>query len=626
MMPDSVYLKNIDSMRNSYKDLVTYLELPQQDRDTILEDAELTVGVQDICGKIVMCAERGGHTYQLDSLYDGKELMELWFGTLGSEWNLGAKLFMYGLGSGVFARKYLESTREDCSIVIHEPSEKMFLTALNNFDLTWLFENKRVKLVFWPLYKNEKDLKLFYHQMIDYKDIRSIKVSYYTNYPRLFRDDCLNFINGINGARDYVLANQVVHNRFGDDYNRNTFNNLKFIPDSLSYEDLINKMPEDVPAIVVTAGPSLDKNIEDLKAAKGKCLMIATDTALRPLALAGIRPDITAIMDGKKDARYLSEESSRHVPLFCTPRSGDTFMNLHDGVKFFANDSCDHIKAFMDKEGCMFGPLSTGGSVTNCCFGIAMKLHCKTIIFVGLDLAYTGDKTHSTVTVRGEKKTEVDDLEHAYMDVDIYGNPIRSSSEFRTYKQLLENEIRIHPDLRVIDATEGGIRIKGTTLMTLKDAIETECTEKFDFNSVLAKVDKLFDDDKTKRFIDYIEKIPDQLRELNRLINVALADYINMKKLVMANNYKTSGFKRIYKESEEISRKIENSPVIEYVHTQLQGRSSEMLDKVNVLEEDERSELIAVCNIGEKYLRDMIEALTELEPYIDNMKRDIAKN
>lgn len=619
-MSERIYLDNLNSMKERYASIVDYLERPGQERNPIPEEGYLTAGVQDVSGKTVMFADKNGQMFQFESMYDDKDLTDIWFKTLGTDWNLDTKLFIYGLGNGMYARKYLESTREDCSIIIHEPSEKMLITALKNYDLTWLFENKRVKFVFWPLYAKNDDMKLYYVQLIDYKDISSIKVSFYTNYPRVFESDCQEYINGINGAKDYVLANQVVHNRFGDDYNRNTFNNLKYIPDSLSYEDLINKMPEDVTAIVVTAGPSLDKNISDLKAAKGKCLMIATDTALRPLALAGIQPDLTAIVDGKKDARYLSEESSRRVPLFCSPKSGDTFMNLHEGVKFFTNDSCDHIKAFMDKEGCMFTSLATGGSITNCCFGLAVGLGCKKIILVGLDLAYTGDKTHSTVTVRGEKKTAVEDLEHAYMDIDINGDPIRTSAEFRTYKQLLENEIRIHPELSVIDATEGGIRIEGTDLMTLKEAIRSECTRDFDFDSVLAGVDRLLSEEQVARFTDYITMIPDQLKELNKQINIALADYINMKKLVGLNNYRTSHFKKIYKESQDISKKIENSPVIEYVHIQLQGRSSEMLDKVNVLEEDERSELITVCNIGEKYLHDMLDALSELEPYVNTMK------
>ena len=622
-MPDSIFDENINAIKDLYPDVVAFLEGQISDNDYIPEELDVSVGVQDVSGRKVMCAEKEGRTYQLDSLYDSDALLDIWIGSFSDEWEFEAKLLMYGLGNGMFARKFLQSAREDCSILIYEPSVKMLKVALENFDLTDILPNRRVTLIFWPVLKKQEEIRLFYNHILDYKDIKTIKTTFYTNYPRLFKNDCVDYVAGINDAMEYVLANQVVHDRFGGYYSRNLFNNLKYIPDSLSYADLIEKMPEDVPAIIVAAGPSLDKNIKELEKAKGRSLIISTDTALRPLAMAGIEPDLTAIMDGKKDARYLSEEASRIVPLFCTPKSGDTFMNLHKGVKFFTDDGCANIKAFMDKEGCMFSPLSTGGSVANACFGLAMRLGCKRIILVGQDLAYTGDKTHSGVTVRGEKKTAVEDLEHAYMGIDIDGNPIRTSLEFRTYKQLFENEIKTHPDIRVIDATEGGIMIEGTELMTLKKAIEQECNREFEFDVVLKQVGKLLPGDKEKRFIDLMIKIPGQMKELEHLINVSKADYVSMKKLVKADNYHSSKFKSLYKETQTISKRIEANPVMEYVQDQLQGRSSQMLDKVNRLEQDEKRDLLAVCDLGEKYLTDMLDALSELEPYVEKMKNDI---
>jgi hypothetical protein len=297
-------------------------------------------------------------------------------------------------------------------------------------------------------------------------------------------------------------------------------------------------------------------------------------------------------------------------------------MNLHTGVKFFTNNLCNQIKQFMDNEGCYFDLLPTGGSVANSCFGLAEMLHCKRIILVGQDLAYTGDKTHSKVTVRGAKETAVEDLEHVVMSVDINGDPIRSSREFTLYKEWFEDEIARHPDLHVIDATEGGVMIKGTTLMTLKDAIEQECTDDFDFKSVLERVGPLLSGDKKQRFVDLVRKMPHQLSELKRLINISLTDYRSMKKLILAGNYNSSQFRRLYKETQDISRKVEESPVIEYVHNQLQERTSKMLDEVNKLEKDEKSELYAACELGEGYLQDMIDSIGELEPYIEKMKEE----
>jgi len=54
---------------------------------------------------------------------------------------------------------------------------------------------------------------------------------------------------------------------------------------------------KDVPIIIVSTGPSLDKNIDLLKEAKGRALIISAGSALRPLLMRNIKPDFFAIID-----------------------------------------------------------------------------------------------------------------------------------------------------------------------------------------------------------------------------------------------------------------------------------------------------------------------------------------
>ena len=44
---------------------------------------------------------------------------------------------------------------------------------------------------------------------------------------------------------------------------------------------------------------------------------------------------------------------------------------------------------------------------------------------------------------------------------------------------------------------------------------------------------------------------------------------------------------------------------------------------MNKLEKDEKSELLTACNLGEKHLKDMLDAISELEPYVNKMKCDL---
>ncbi len=620
-MPDSVYQNNIDAMRERFADIVALIEKPEEQVKMIDEESAITADITEIDGKTVLLAHKNDAVYRLDSLYESGEMLDVWFKSLGDEWDLNSKLFMYGLGNGMFVRKFLRSARPDCSIVVQEPSYKIFKTVLENFDLSDIFTDLRVRFVFWPLYIGNS-VKSVYEDIMSYTDIKSFKNACYLNYPELFGRDCTAFFEGLERVRDYATANQIVHDRFGGDYNKNTFNNMLFLKESMDLVKLSQHMPKDIPAVIVAAGPSLDKNIKEIAKAKGKSLIISTDTALKPLSLAGIVPDIALIMDGKKDERYLSEEDSRQVPMVCTPRSGTEFLHLHTGIKFFTNDFCDHINNFLQDHGGKLFNLETGGSVANSSFSLAMLFHCKKVILMGQDLAYTGDKTHSGVTVRGSVKTEVKDLEHVVMDVDINGDPIRSSAEFKLYREWYEQKIAENPDVTVIDATEGGVRIAGTQLMTASSAIEKYCTADFDFNEVISKAVPLFDEIKKKEFDDYVKAVPKQMSDLRRLIGKTLADYISMRKMVQSDDYRNSRMRKLYDDCQKQTKMIEDNPVIEYVHNQMQEKSSELLDTVNKLEKDEKQELLTVCDIGEQYLRDMDNAITELEPFMDVIRKD----
>lgn len=620
-MSDMIYSNNIEAMRPRFGDVLEFMDRSPDDISMIEEDEDISADVVDVDGKRILVAHKGDRLYRLDSLYDSDRMLDLWFKGLRDEWDLNSKLYMYGLGNGMYVRKFLKSARKDCAIVVHEPSYKIFKTVLENFDLSDIFTDPRVRFVFWPMHITE-GVKLTYQGIMSYTDVDSLVGSYYLNYPDLFRKDSSKYVNGVERARAVASANQRVNDFFGAYFSKNVFSNMALLENSYDIVKLAKHMPEDVPAIVVAAGPSLDKNIRELKRAKGKCLIVSTDTALKPLSLAGIVPDITAIMDGKKDERYLSEEDSRSVPIVCTPRGGTEFLHLHTGMKFFINDYCDHINGFMKENGHGLIKLDTGGSVANACFAIAKFLHCRRIILVGQDLAYTGDKTHSAVTVRGAKKTNVEDLEHVEMDVDIYGNPIRSSREFKLYKEWFEQQIRLDDTLEVIDATEGGIRIGGTKLMTLKDAIDEYCTEPFDFSSVTEHAEFIFYDKLRDKYRQYVKSVPDELMGIRRLVRANMADYSAMRRLVQSNDYHNSKMKKLFDNCNRRSKEIENNPVTEYIQTQLQGKSTQLLDKVNKLESDERQELLTTFDLGEQYLKDMDQAITELQPYMDILIRD----
>lgn len=123
--------------------------------------------------------------------------------------------------------------------------------------------------------------------------------------------------------------------RYTDIKAKNTFYNLHYLYEGYSVEELHGILPEDIPTIVVSAGPSLNKNIMDLKKAVGKACIIATDTAMKPLLNAGIIPNLFVIIDGLKPGILFEHENISKVPMVTMTGVSVEPMEYHKGKNFF---------------------------------------------------------------------------------------------------------------------------------------------------------------------------------------------------------------------------------------------------------------------------------------------------
>ena len=125
-MAMSLFESNIEAMRERYTNVADLMEDPDADISMIEEEEDIDPYVTDVAGKKVLAVQKGNKTYRLDSLYESEPMLDLWFAGLKNEWDLDSKLYMYGLGNGMFVRKFLQRARKDCTVVVHEPSYKIF--------------------------------------------------------------------------------------------------------------------------------------------------------------------------------------------------------------------------------------------------------------------------------------------------------------------------------------------------------------------------------------------------------------------------------------------------------------------------------------------------------------------
>ena len=176
---------------------------------------------------------------------------------------------------------------------------------------------------------------------------------------------------------------------------QNAIRNAKYVVDGYRTLDFCGAIPKDVPAIVVAAGPSLNRNIDDLKRAKGRAFIIAVDTAIKPLLNAGIKPDMFAVVDALKPMELINIEGAEDIPLLTSAVASSAVLDFHKGKKVFFAEGEPLIDIMLSTHNMEFPSIPCGGSVATTAFAFAYMIGIETIILVGQDLALTRNKTHA---------------------------------------------------------------------------------------------------------------------------------------------------------------------------------------------------------------------------------------
>lgn len=257
----------------------------------------------------------------------------------------------------------------------------------------------------------------------------------------------------------------------------NMCHNTDAIMHSNSIEEIRGKY-KNSPAIIVAAGPSLDKNIQNLKDANGKALIIAVDASMRACDKHGVQYEAIASIE-RDEPTYTYYYKDRKFPedlVLIAP--GSIWPNIYDEydgktIIMSRNDAGLEKMWLSTFENFKF--IGLGHSCATVAFAAAREAGCNPIILVGQDLAYTSGKKHSDLThTEYEGENNDRDSSGVYLE-DHEGNLLKSHYVYKVFKEWYELQIMSNPDLQVIDATEGGAYIKGTKLMTLSEAIERYC-------------------------------------------------------------------------------------------------------------------------------------------------------
>jgi hypothetical protein len=241
-----------------------------------------------------------------------------------------------------------------------------------------------------------------------------------------------------------------------------------------------------ISAIIVSAGPSLRKNMHLLREARNKAVIIATQTTLRPLLDMGIEPNYVTSLDYHDICTRFFENLPARLTttLVAEPKASARMFGLFTGpIRLLGNDFADRLLAPMKIEK---DRLRAGATVAHLAFYLAEYLACDPIVFVGQDLgfsdglAYTPGTSYEDVW-RPELSrfcsVEMKQWEHIARErpilrkiPDAAGRAMYTEQRLFSYLQQFERDFATSK-ARVIDASEGGAMKRGAEVMRLAEAL-----------------------------------------------------------------------------------------------------------------------------------------------------------
>lgn len=518
--------------------------------------------------------------------------------------------YIAGLGDLLLIREVLKITDKNIHVMIYEPSLTIFLHILENIDISDLFENRAVAIVIEGI--NEKEINAVMKSFLSIANVSTLKTYVNPTYAEFFPEQILKFLKNVDKVSSDVIVGRNTVVRYSGVEADNLFHNIHFLCDGSITTQLCDILPTDIPAIVVSAGPSLNKNIKELKKAKNRAFIVAVDTAVKPLVNAGIIPDLYVVVDGLKPIELFDFEEARQIPMMPSITSARRVLDNHTGKKIFFFEGQTLVYNLMAMNGIPFSSVACGGSVACSAFSLVYKLGFERIILVGQDLALTGNKTHADGTF--QKKMEEVDTSHCLMVEGNYEKEVPTRGDFKLYLDWFNYYIAGCEGIHVINATEGGAKIQNTEIMTLSDAIERECGKEVDIAVCFEKLEPIFDEECRARAIEYLNKVPDMFRGIRKKVKKQKENFKKLQRICKKRVIDKGAYLHILNKIKRTTREIECHELYEIISSTLTV-ADYMISSEQFFEEDSlQAEGLEIARQGIKYMELVDECISILIP------------
>ncbi|EAK4957914.1 motility associated factor glycosyltransferase family protein [Campylobacter jejuni] len=428
---------------------------------------------------------------------------------------------IYGIGNALLIKNLAKHYKH---LFVFESEIELFILALSTIDLSEELCSGKIYLV--DIEEERVDIQLLI--LFDMKDMfeyLSLYEMFVNNvYYKKFYEDVWHKADELCEKNIKVVIRNLNSSLcIGFECYSHLLQNIPSMLESIPFQRILSERKNKFDnAIVVSAGPSLAKQLPLLKAYQDKAVIFCADGALSMLEKEGIIPDYVTNLDFTDLAMkfFQNKENLKQsiIALECA-----THPNI---VRSLNAENCMIVlrnKALYQRFNLNdFGYIDTGTHVSHFSYTLALALGFKNIIMIGQDLAFDEEgNSHSKGFDFGEKFSGEENIDKLKVTAYAGKGEVLTHITWNDYRIKLEYLFACNDQkAKFYNATEGGARINFTEELSFKECCEKLLTKEkpqFELPKSLTK------NRSDKLLVKFKEKIQKDQENAKRFLDDALA-------------------------------------------------------------------------------------------------------
>ncbi|EJO7239752.1 motility associated factor glycosyltransferase family protein, partial [Campylobacter coli] len=427
---------------------------------------------------------------------------------------------IYGIGNALLIKNLAKHYKH---LFVFESEIELFILALSTIDLSEELCSGKIYLV--DIEEERVDIQLLIlfdmKDMFEYLSLYEMFVnnSFYKQFCEKTWCETDEFCKK---NIEIVIRDSGLNSNLSFQSYFHFLQNIPSMLESIPFQRILSQRKNKFDnAIVVSAGPSLAKQLPLLKACQDKAVIFCADGALSMLEKEGIVPDYVTNLDftdlAMKFFQNKENKTSLNILSCATHPNVAHSLKAENCMIVLRNKALYQRFNFND-----FGYIDTGTHVSHFSYTLALALGFKNIIMIGQDLAFDEEgNSHSKGFDFGEKFEE----EHKKYKLKIPAyagkGEVLTHTTWNDYRIKLEYLFACNDQkAKFYNATEGGARINFTEELSFKECCEKLLTKekpKFELPKSLTK------NRSDKLLVKFKEKIQKDQENAKRFLDDALA-------------------------------------------------------------------------------------------------------